>query len=55
MTYFTQDNTYGYSDERLDYHNDNFVEWAKGRFDLENENELKSAYDKYHNEVMIHG
>ena len=56
MKNFTMDNTEGYTQERLDELNKEFEVWAKkNNFDLEDEQQLKTANDKFFNEVMIHG
>ena len=56
MKYFTMDNTEGYSQEILDEANEQFPVWAeKEGLNLDNEAELKTAIDKFHNRVTIHG
>ena len=55
MENFTTDNTEGYSQGRLDEINKEFEVWAeKNNFDLKDEQQLKTANDKFFNEVMIH-
>ena len=52
--YFTLDNTEGYTKEELQEHNEKFEEFAaKQGFNLTDDQELKSASEKYFNGIMI--
>lgn len=55
MTYFTLENTDGFTKEQLREFNDNFPRFAlDNNFDLEDADEYKNAIDSYHNQVMIY-
>jgi len=54
--FFTMDNTEGYTQKQLNVYNETFPVWAKEYgFDLADAQELKTAEERFHNEVMIHG
>lgn len=54
MRYFTTENTEGYSQEQLNKFNDQFPVWAEQNgFELEDENELTNASDKFFNNIMV--
>ena len=56
MKYFTMDNTDGFEQDQLNKFNDEFPGYAKKNgFDISDEDDLKNAIDRFHNEVMIHG
>ena len=51
MNIWTLDNTDGYSQERLDFHNENYESWR-----VENkEKNTKEIQQKYWDTIMIHG
>lgn len=50
------DNTDGFTQEQLGNFNAIFPDWANEHgFDLDDEQQLKSAMDTFHNDVMIYG
>ena len=56
MKYFTLEGFEGFDEDQISKFNDQFEDFAHTKgFDLSDEQELKSAMDIFHDDVMIFG